>query len=131
MNIKENAIKVLNQYNTALRNEDLEGILSVFSKDSSLMIADTPNFVGIDAVKTGYEYLLNMFKLDIEFHIDDVQVPSDLFVVLRTHSTGKMTLKQDGGKVIPELAHEIFVMKRASVNEDFKIFIYNFSNMPS
>jgi len=121
---KDQFEKRLSTYQERLANNDLEGILDLYSSDPVFMPEYAPPAVGRDAVRKAYEWVFGTLKLKGRFIVQEAEVIGDTAWV-RTSSTGRFTVLATGmeGDVANS---ELFVLKRQ--NNAWKIHRYIFTS---
>jgi len=118
---------VLQRYETALNNNDIDTILDLYGRAPVFMPQHAPALVGRAAVRAGYEQVFASIKLAIRFDIHEVEEAGD-WAWARTSSAGRTTVLAAGIEV-NEGNNELFVFRRE--NGEWKIHRYLFStNQP-
>lgn len=114
-------------YETALNNNDIDTILSLYSSDPVFMPQNAPALVGRDAVRAGYEQVFASIKLNVQFTVHEVVENGD-WAWVRTSSAGKTRILA-ADITVTEGNNELFVFNRE--NGDWKIHRYLFAtNQP-
>jgi uncharacterized protein (TIGR02246 family) len=118
---------VLQRYETALNNNDIDTILGLYGRDPVFMPQHAPALIGRAAVRAGYEQVFASIKLAIRFDIHEVEENGDS-AWARTSSAGRTRILAAGIEV-EEGNNELFVFRRE--NGEWKIHRYLFStNQP-
>jgi uncharacterized protein (TIGR02246 family) len=118
---------VLQRYETALNNNDIDTILGLYGANPVFMPQHAPALVGRAAVRAGYEQVFATLKLAIRFDIHEVEEVSD-WAWARTSSAGRTHILAAGIEV-NEGNNELFVFRRE--NGEWKIHRYLFAtNQP-
>ncbi|MDR7099347.1 uncharacterized protein (TIGR02246 family) [Lysobacter niabensis] len=118
---------VLQRYETALNNNDIDTILDLYGRAPVFMPQHAPALVGRAAVRAGYEQVFASIKLAIRFDIHEVEEAGD-WAWARTSSAGRTKVLAAGIEV-NEGNNELFVFRRE--NGEWKIHRYLFStNQP-
>lgn len=118
---------VLQHYETALNNNDIDTILGLYGRDPVFMPQHAPALIGRAAVRAGYEQVFASIKLAIRFDIHEVEENGDS-AWARTSSAGRTRILAAGIEV-EEGNNELFVFRRE--NGEWKIHRYLFStNQP-
>jgi uncharacterized protein (TIGR02246 family) len=118
---------VLQSYETALNNNDIDTILGLYGSDPVFMPQHAPALVGRAAVHAGYEQVFATIKLAIRFDIHEIEEAGD-WAWARTSSAGRTTILAAGVEV-SEGNNELFVFRRE--NGAWKIHRYLFAtNQP-
>ena len=116
---------VLNAYEAAVNNSDVDRVISLFSLEGVVLAPESPSAVGRSALKAAYEAIFQAIKLEIKFEIAEVVELSSEWAFARTHSTGTMLIHATG-ETVPEHNHELFLFQRQAA-DGFKIARYSFS----
>jgi ketosteroid isomerase-like protein len=121
---KDQLEKRLSTYQERLANNDIEGILDLYSSAPVFIPEYAPPAVGRDAVRKAYEWVFATLKLRGRFIVHEAEVVGDTAWV-RTNSTGRFTVLATGmeGDVANS---ELFVFKRE--NNAWKIHRYIFTS---
>lgn len=118
---------VLQRYEAALNNNDIDTILDLYGRDPVFMPQHAPALVGRAAVRAGYDQVFASIKLAIRFDVHEVEEAGD-WAWARTSSAGRTTILSAGIEV-NEGNNELFVFRRE--NGEWKIHRYLFStNQP-
>lgn len=118
---------VLQTYETALNNNDIDTILSLYGSEPVFMPQHAPALMGRDAVRAGYEQVFATLKLAVHFDIHEIEEAGD-WAWTRTSSAGRTRILAAGVEV-NEGNNELFVFRRES--GEWKIHRYLFStNQP-
>lgn len=115
--------KLINTYGEGLTNQDVDGILELYSSDPVFMPEYAPPAVGRAAVRKAYEWVFATLKLNGHFAVHEAQIMGD-WAWARTNSTGRFTVIATG--VEADVANtEFFLFKREK--GAWKIHRYIFS----
>ena len=115
--------KLINTYGERLTNQDVEGILELYSSDPVFMPEYAPPAVGRAGVRRAYEWVFATVKLNGRFAVHEAEIMGDRAWV-RISSTGRFTVVATG--VEADVANtELFVFKRE--NGAWKIHRYIFT----
>ncbi|CAE6812746.1 YybH family protein [Paraburkholderia domus] len=114
---------VLQRYETALNNNDIDTILDLYGRDPVFMPQHAPALVGRAAVRAGYEQVFATIKLNVRFDIHEVEEAGD-WAWVRTSSAGRTRILAAGIEV-EEGNNELFVFQRE--NDAWKIHRYLFA----
>lgn len=118
---------VLQRYETALNNNDIDTILGLYGANPIFMPQHAPALIGRAAVRAGYEQVFATLKLAIRFDIHEVEEVGD-WAWARTSSAGRTHILAAGIEV-NEGNNELFVFRRE--NGEWKIHRYLFAtNQP-
>jgi len=100
---------LLNTYQERLSNDDLDGILDLYSANPVFIPEYAPPAVGRDSVRKAYEWVFATLKLGGHFAFHDVEVIGSTAWV-RTTSTGHVRVLATGAE--GDVANsELFVLK--------------------
>jgi ketosteroid isomerase-like protein len=101
--------KLLNTYQERLSNNDIDGILDLYSANPVFIPEYAPPAVGRDSVRKAYEWVFATLKLRGQFAFHDVEVIGNTAWV-RTTSTGHFRILANGAE--GDVANsELFVLK--------------------
>jgi predicted ester cyclase/ketosteroid isomerase-like protein len=104
--------KLLNKYQHRLANNDVNGILELYSSDPVFIPEYAPPAVGREAVRKAYAWVFATLKLEGHFIVHEAKVIGDTAWV-RTNSTGRFTVIATGAA--GDVANsEFFLFKRES-----------------
>jgi uncharacterized protein (TIGR02246 family) len=121
------AIKaVLKSYEQALNASDVEGVVQLYTDDAVLLAPGAPSAVGIQAVRAAYTGIFQAIDIDLTFEIAEVKVVSPNWAVLRSTSTGVVTVLANGAQ-IPSSNQELFVLQKSQGH--WKLARYSFSSV--
>ena len=112
-------------YRGALNASSVEQVMPLYTTDGVFMPTGFPTAVGTEQVRGAYAGVFSAIKLNIEFHIDAIDVVGD-HAFARTTSQGT-TLVHANGQTIPEENRELFVLRRD--NGQWLIARYMFNKM--
>jgi len=116
---------VLEAYETALNNSNVDAVLKVFTSDAVFMAPNNPSAIGADALRKAYTGIFKMIAFDTKLHLEEiVQVAPD-WAFVRTSSAGFVTIHAIGQRV-SDANHELFVFHKDGVS-GWKIARYSFS----
>ena len=100
---------LLNTYQERLSNNDIDGILGLYSANPVFIPEYAPPAVGRDSVRKAYEWVFATLKLRGQFAFHDVEVIGNTAWV-RTTSTGRVHVMATGAE--GDVANsELFVLK--------------------
>jgi len=122
---KEKILSVLNQYETALNANDVEGVLSLYAENGVFMPQHSLPHIGKADIRKAYLKVFAAIDLDIDFKIDEIERLSDKWAFARTRSEGTVVLRASG-VTITEGNQELFLLQKDSA-ETWKIARYIFS----
>jgi uncharacterized protein (TIGR02246 family) len=114
---------LIQRYETALNANDIETILSFYSRAPVFMPQNAPAMVGRDAVRGAYAHVFATIKLNIRFTTYEIETHGDT-AWARTSSAGRTRILEAGIDV-EEGNNELFVFKRE--DGEWKIHRYLFA----
>ena len=117
--------RVLKSYEQSLNASDVNGVIKLYTDDAVLMAPGSPSAVGIQAVEGAYSGVFQAIRLNITFQVAEMQLLSSDWALLRTNSTGQITILANGA-VIPEGNQELFLLRKAY--GQWKLARYSFSS---
>ena len=113
------------QYEKALSDSDVKGVLELYASDGVFMPSGAPSAVGTEEIRAAYEHVFATIRLDIKFTIDEI-VQSGDYAFARTISRGQVTVLAEG-VTAPEENRELFVLQKR--DGAWKIARYMFNKM--
>ena len=113
------------QYEKALNESDVKGVLELYAPDGVFMPSGAPSAIGTQEVKAAYGYVFATIRLDIKFTIDEI-IQSGNYAFARTTSRGQVTILAEG-VTAPEENRELFVLEKR--DGTWKIARYMFNKM--
>ncbi|MES2742432.1 MAG: SgcJ/EcaC family oxidoreductase [Pseudomonadota bacterium] len=117
--------EVLNRYAAGLNAADLSAVAELYTEDGVLMAPEAAPAVGIDAVRASYAGTFEAIGLKLSFEIAELKLLAHDWALLRTNSTGVITILANGAQ-IPEGNQELFLMHKRQ--GQWKIARYSFSS---
>jgi uncharacterized protein (TIGR02246 family) len=121
--------KVLSTYQERLSNNDIDGILELYSADPVFIPEYAPPSVGRDSVRKAYEWVFATLKLRGQFVFHDVEVIGNTAWV-RTTSTGHFRVIANGAE--GDVANsELFVLKLEGGTWKIHRYIFTSSAPPA
>ena len=79
-------------YMDALKAQDIERVLGLFTEDGSLMANEAPTAVGGEQLRATFTHFFTMLQLDRDLHVDECFAEGSIGFV-RSHTTGSMTIR--------------------------------------
>ena len=116
--------KLLSAYGDALNASDVSKTVALYTKGGIIMPNGALLSKGQEQLKYTYEGLYKAFKLNVEYHTDEVIVNGN-YAYARTNSKGN-TLIRATGENIPVDNKELFMLQKE--NGQWKISHYMFNN---
>jgi uncharacterized protein (TIGR02246 family) len=120
---------LLNRYQERLSNNDIDGILDLYSANPVFIPEHAPPSVGRDAVRKAYEWVFATLKLRGQFAFHDVEVIGNTAWV-RTTSSGHFRVVANGAE--GDVANsELFVLKLEGGTWKIHRYIFTSSAPPA
>jgi uncharacterized protein (TIGR02246 family) len=117
---------VIHRYEVALNDNDLEGVVALYTADAAVLAPNAPTAVGSSAVRDAYTAIFDAIDLDLTFSIADVKVVSPSWAIVRSTSSGTITVNANGAEV-PSSNQELFVLQ--CTGDGWKLARYAFSSV--
>lgn len=114
---------VIARYERAVRSGDPALAVSCYAEDALMMAAAQPTVEGPDLLAAFTEGFA-VFRLDVEFTIDELVVASDTIAYALTRSSGAMVMQATGERH-PELNRELFVFGVERGEWKIKRYLFN------
>jgi uncharacterized protein (TIGR02246 family) len=89
--------KIMDAYATALRSNDVEGLVALYAPNGVFIRDDMAAVVGRDALRAAYTKIFATLKVDLGFKILESEVSGDL-AWLRTTSSGRIKVLATGAE---------------------------------
>lgn len=102
--------ELIKSYEVALNASDVERILALYGSEPVFMPQHAPALVGREAVRAGYQQVVDTLKLNIAFEIHEIEQMGD-WAWARTSSAGRTRILAAGVDVT-EGNNELFVFRR-------------------
>ena len=78
MDAEEQIKEVLNEYESAVNQSNLDAVVALFAKDGAVLAPGSPSAVGRDAVQDAYRGIFQAVQLNIKFQVAEiVEMSSD------------------------------------------------------
>ncbi len=116
--------ELISVYQTALNNEAIEKIPTLYSEQAIFMPPDVPAIKGVEEIGLTYEYLFSQFDFELEFDIKEVVI-SENFAYVLSNSEGTITLENSETEETSK-NQEIFILIKEG--DDWKISRYMFNS---
>jgi uncharacterized protein (TIGR02246 family) len=121
--MNEEIKKLLQTYQRALNEANLDLVRSVYTKDAVVIGQPFPTATGIEGIIALYGDFLSKLDFNVQFDLLEMELSSDLGYI-RTHSHG--TIVPKGQKPTgSEGNREIFIVKRIQGAWKFYRYIFN------
>ena len=118
--------QVLKSYEQSLNGSDVKGVLKLYTDDAVLMLPAIPSAVGIHAIEDAYVATFQAIRINLTFPIAELQLLTPEWAMLRTNSTGQVTILANGA-VIPSSNQELFLLRKT--HGQWKLARYSASSM--
>ena len=121
--MSEEIKNLLQTYQRALNEADLDLVRSVYAKDAVIIGQPFPTATGIDAILALYADFLSKLDFNVQFDLLEMELTDDLgFIRTRSHGTivpkGQKPAGSEGNR-------EIFVVKKIEGVWKFYCYIFN------
>ena len=121
--MSEEIKNLLQTYQRALNEADLDLVRSVYAKDAVIIGQPFPTATGIDAILALYADFLSKLDFNVQFDLLEMELKDDLgFMRTRSHGTivpkGQKPAGSEGNR-------EIFIVKK--IEGAWKFYRYNFN----
>ncbi len=124
MNEAQEITALLERYEQALNQSDIEAVMKLYTEDGVFMPQHFPSSVGADAVRQAYDGVFGAIQLTVKFAIQEVHAIAPGWAFARTNSAGTV-LVHATGETSSEANQELFVLQ--NVAGAWKIARYCFS----
>ena len=121
--MSEEIKNLLQTYQRALNEADLDLVRSVYAKDAVILGQPFPTATGIDAILALYADFLSKLDFNVQFDLLEMELTDDLgFIRTRSHGTivpkGQKPTGSEGNR-------EIFIVKKIAGAWKFYRYIFN------
>jgi len=114
--------ELISEYQTALNNEEIEKIRTLYSDQAIFMPPEIPAIHGVEEIGNTYEYLFGQFNFELEFDIKEVVVSENsAYVLSNSEGTIESSETEETSK-----NQEIFILIKEG--DDWKISRYIFNS---
>lgn len=118
-------VGVIKAYEAALNGGKASAVLPLFTEDGVFMAPNSPTAVGSEQVEAAFGGVFAAISPNLRFKIGDIQFVARNWAVVRSTSSGTITINANGAQV-PSAFQELFVLKRS--RSGWKIARYSFSS---
>jgi uncharacterized protein (TIGR02246 family) len=118
--------QLLNKYEQALNNSDVNGAVQLFTDDGVFMAPENPAAIGTKVLLEAYAGVFQAIAPNLKFQIAETKLLSPEWALLRTTSTGVVKIVANGASV-PGKNQELFLLRKT--NGEWKIARYSFSSV--
>jgi len=115
--------ELISEYQTALNNEEIEKIPTLYSEQAIFMPPDVPAINGVEEIGLTYEYLFSQFDFELEFDIKEVEILENSAYVL-SNSEGTITLENAEAEETSK-NQEIFILIKEGDNWKISRYMFN------
>ena len=119
--------ELMERYATALRANDVDGLVSLFTANGVFMREDMPAVVGRDALRAAYRQTFATLKLDLVFDVVEAEIAGDMGW-LRAVSKGRIKVLATGVETMDSF-NEMIVFRREADGWKIRSCLYA-SNQP-
>ncbi|VAW74653.1 hypothetical protein MNBD_GAMMA12-3530 [hydrothermal vent metagenome] len=116
---------LIGSYQKALNSSNTGKVVSLYTKNGVFMPSNKPTSIGVNQVKTAYQYVFKTLNLNVKFHIDEIECYGRIAFV-RTRSDGNIKLIEKN-ITIKNNSRELFILKR--IVDQWKIYRYMFNEI--
>ena len=99
------------EYFAALRDQDIDAVLSLYSEDGELSAPASPPAAGKQALRTAYEHLFKAVRFEMKHKANTVTIMAPTWAFVRTSSTGP-TITIATGEAQPAAFEELFILRK-------------------
>ena len=122
---EQDAIKaVINNYFTILNASDVTKVLELYAEDAVFMPSAAPTSAGKEQIGSAYNHVFSTIAPNLTFKILEITLMDKNNAIVRSESSGTVTLKADN-QTVPDANRELFVIKKE--NGAWKIARYMFN----
>jgi ketosteroid isomerase-like protein len=114
---------VVRSYFQAFNDARVDDILALYTEDATVMAENTPTASGHAQLRATYEGFFAAFAVEEDVVIERVATGTDIAVV-RTRSSGSMTVKADGEST-PLALRELFALRRTPAGWQIADYVFN------
>ena len=118
---------IMERYAAALRANDVDTLVALYTANGVFMREDMPAVVGRDALRTAYRQIFATLKLDLTFDVVDAEIAGDMGW-LRAVSKGKIKILATGVESTDSF-NEMIVFRREADGWKIRSCLYA-SNQP-
>ncbi|HHI92603.1 MAG TPA: SgcJ/EcaC family oxidoreductase [Gammaproteobacteria bacterium] len=118
--------EVILAYGRAMNASDVDGVLSLYTKDAVFMPARKPTATGLTQIKAAYEHEFKIIDLDVNIVFDEV-VQNGNMAFARTRSEGQLNILETGKVVSTESYRAFFVLEKNDNTWKITRFLFNFT----
>lgn len=118
---------IMERYAAALRANDVDTLVSLYTANGVFMREDMPAVVGRDALRAAYRQVFATLKLDLSFDVQEAEVAGDMGW-LRVISKGKIKVLATGVETTNSF-NELIVFRREADGWKIRSCLYA-SNQP-
>lgn len=115
---------LITSYRNALKDANVEKVLSNYAVDAVLMSPNSPTAIG-DKIGEAYSSIFDTVEIDINFTLANIII-GEKYAFVQSTSDGTALIKALG-QTAPEQNRELFVLQR--IDEEWKIARYMYNKM--
>jgi uncharacterized protein (TIGR02246 family) len=120
-------VTIMERYAAALRTNNVEALVALYTADGVFMREDLPAVVGRDALRAAYQKVFATLKVDLGFAIQETEVAGDM-AWLRSTSKGRIKTLATGVDA-DESFNSLVVFRRDGATWKICCYLYA-SNKP-
>jgi ketosteroid isomerase-like protein len=118
---------IIEAYAAALRSNNVEALVALYSANGVFMREDLPAVAGTEALRASYQQVFATLKVDLRFNIQEIEMAGDL-AWLRATSKGRIKTLATGVEA-DESFNDLFVFRREGGTWNIRCYLYA-SNKP-
>jgi uncharacterized protein (TIGR02246 family) len=116
--------KIMDAYATALRSNDVEGLVALHAAKGVFIRDDMAAVVGRDALRAAYKQVFATLRVDLKFKIQEIESSGDM-AWLRSTSAGRIKVLASGAET-NNAFNQLIVFRRE--NDAWKIRSYLYAS---
>lgn len=121
---------LLNEYEVTLNAGDVAGTLKLYGSEPVVMTAERPASEGKAGVEGFYTATFQAISLKLDFKVAEIMVLGPEWAMLRSTSSGVMTIKANGA-AIPSEFQELFVLRKEGGKWKFARYFFSSTTAPA
>jgi uncharacterized protein (TIGR02246 family) len=110
-------------YFEALNRSDIDGVVSVFAEDGSLMSDERETVTGHAQLRRTFEGFFKIFSFQRELHVDHIREGAEMAAVL-THTTGTRTMLATNS-TMTGISRELFILRKTGTGWRITDYMFN------
>jgi uncharacterized protein (TIGR02246 family) len=114
--------KIIGAYATALRSNDVDGLVALYAPNGVFIRDGMPAVVGHDALRAAYKQIFATLKVDLGFKVEEAETSGDM-AWLRATSSGRLKVLASGVETTNAF-NTLFVFRREDGAWKIRSYIY-------